>query len=95
MMDIFDVKISPKALKNLKKVPLFIALKLQAWIDNIGHKGLNETRKTLGYHDEPLQGKRKGQRSIRLNKSYRAIYIINGNKEIKFIDVLDVNKHEY
>ena len=38
--------------------------------------GLRETRKIKGYHDEPLQGDRKGQRSIRLNKAYRAFYIV-------------------
>ena len=32
--------------------------------------------KANGYKDESLKGKRKGQRSIRLNKSYRLIYEI-------------------
>lgn len=46
-------------------------------------------------HDEPLKGKRQGQRSIRLNKAYRAIYIINKEGVIHFVEVEEVNKHEY
>lgn len=52
-------------------------------------------RKRPGYHDEPLKGKRLGQRSIRLNKAYRAIYEIDTTGTIHFIEVIEVNKHEY
>ena len=38
-----------------------------AWIEDVGHRGLSEVRKLPGYHDEPLHGVRKGQRSIRLS----------------------------
>lgn len=95
MKEIFDVKISKKAIKDLKKIPMSVAIKLQAWIDNIGHIGLNEVRKISGYHDEPLQGKRYGQRSIRLSKVYRAIYVIEKNNVSKLVEILEVNKHEY
>jgi len=94
MKDIFDVKISEKANKGLKKVPLYIALKLQAWVDAVGHKGLSEVRKIPGYHDEPLKGKRKNQRSIRLNIAYRAIYMIREDV-LQFVEIQEVNKHEY
>lgn len=95
MNAIFDVKVSAKAKKDLKKVPLAIALKFQGWVDAVGHSGLNEVRKIPGYHDEPLKGKRKGQRSIRLNIAYRAIYTINKSGTINFVEVQEVNKHEY
>lgn len=95
MKDIFNVKLSRSALKDLKKVPLPIAIKLQAWIDDVGHRGLSEVKKIPGYHDESLKGKRIGQRSIRLNRSYRAIYIIAQDKTIHFVEILEVNKHEY
>lgn len=95
MKDIFAVKLSRNALKQLRKVPLHIAIKLQAWIDDVGHRGLNEVRKIPGYHDEPLKGERLGQRSIRLSRSYRAIYIIDTSNIIHFADILEVNKYEY
>lgn len=95
MNDIFDVKLSAKAKKDLKKVPLAIALKLQMWVDAVGHRGLREVRKIPGYHDEPLKGKRKEQRSIRLNIAYRAIYIINKASRINFVEIREVNKHAY
>ena len=95
MHDIFDVVMTTQAKKDLKRVPLFIAMKLQAWVDAVGHRGLFEVRKVPGYHDEPLKGKRKGQRSIRLNIAYRAIYTVNESGIIHFVEIQEVNKHEY
>lgn len=79
--------------KDLKKLPLHIIEKLKMWAKTVNNHGIAEARKCKGYHDEPLQGNRKGQRSIRLSKSYRAIYI-EDTKIIK-ITVIEVNKHEY
>lgn len=95
MKDIFNVKLSTTAKKDLKKIPLPILLKLEAWIEDVGNRGLSEVRKTPGYHDEPLKGKRKGQRSIRLSIAYRAIYIINQEGVVNFVEIKEVNKHEY
>ena len=80
--------------KTLKKVPLHVVIKLQKWVDDVEEIGLAEVMKVKSYHDEPCKGKRKGQRSIRLSKSYRAFYeIIKGR--IQFVEVQEVNKHEY
>ncbi len=57
---------------------------------------MREVRKISGYHDEPLKGKqRNGQRSIRLSKRYRAIYMIDEANTIHFIKIIEVNKHDY
>jgi len=61
----------------------------------VGDEGLAEVRKIAGYHDEPLKGKRKGQRSIRLNIAYRAIYVINEENVLQFVEIIEVNKHDY
>ena len=61
----------------------------------VNKAGLEETRKRPGWHDEPLLGERKGQRSIRLNKQWRAIYIIKSNGTIEFVEVTEVMPHEY
>lgn len=95
MTDIFNVRLSGKANKDLKKVPLPIAIKLGAWIEDVGQRGLAEVRKISSYHDEPLKGKRKGQRSIRLNIAYRAIYIIDKAGVVSFVEIQEVNKHDY
>lgn len=89
-----DVRLSKRAQKDLRLLPLSIAKRLRYWVENIAVQGLYETRKIPGYHDEPLQGARKGQRSIRLNRSYRAIYEIQCDGE-EFILVIEVNKHDY
>ena len=52
-------------------------------------------RKLPGYHDEPLKGERAGQRSIRLSRAYRAIYIVASTGAVEFISVEEVTKHVY
>lgn len=94
-MDIFSVQLSKKAEKDLIEVPLYISEKLQLWIDLIENEGLRAARKIKSFHDEPLKGNRTGQRSVRLNKAYRAFYIENTKKSIEFVEVLEVNKHDY
>jgi len=70
-------------------------LKLRGWIESVGSQGLSKVRKTPEFHDEPLEGKRKGQRSIRLSNAYRAIYIIGQDGKISFVEIYEVNKHDY
>lgn len=91
---ITQVVLHKNAVKELEYLPDFIIDKLEMWVSTIEKIGLEETRKIPGYHDEPLKGKRKGQRSIRLNRSYRAIYIVR-EERVLFIEVIEVNKHDY
>jgi toxin HigB-1 len=79
--------------KELERVPEPIRIKVILWVGFIETLGLREVRKRPGYHDEPLKGDRKGQRSVRLNQAYRLIYReVDGHLEIL---LLEVNKHEY
>ena len=94
-MDIYTVIVSPKAKDELKKIPSYIARKLGSWIVAVSHDGLFEVRKIKGYHDEPLKGNRVGQRSIRLNIAYRAIYEIKKDGTTELVSVEEVNKHDY
>jgi len=93
--DIYKVTISAVAIKQLQKTPLYIKERLYKWVEQVKLLGLSETRKTKSYHDEPLKGERAGQRSIRLNKAYRAIYSIQEDGTIKFAAIREVNKHDY
>ncbi len=94
-MEFYAVELSIKAKRDLKKVPKYIINKLIGWTQHITEFGLSETKKIPGYHDEPLKGRRKNQRSIRLSKAYRAIYEIDKSETIHFIEIIEVNKHEY
>lgn len=94
-MDIFAVILSEKAERNLKKVPSYIVVNLYEWIEAVSHDGILEVRKIPGYHDEPLKGQRKGQRSIRLSKAYRAIYETGKSGKMEVIEIVEVNKHDY
>jgi len=88
------VNLDKKVRKKILKLPHNVTVQLTKWTEDVEHRGVEEVRKIPGYHDEPLKGKRKHQRSIRLTRSYRAIYEIK-KQEIKFIQVKEVNKHEY
>lgn len=89
--------LSTGAEKDLKKVPKNLVVKLALWVKHVNNEGITQVRKIKGYHDEPLKGDRKGQRSIRLNQAYRAIYTEydNGKINLNYIEVDEVNKHEY
>lgn len=93
--DIHKVTISALAIKQLQKTPLYIKDKLYNWIERVKLLGIFEVRKIKSYHDEPLKGDRVGQRSIRLNKAYRAIYSIQEDSTVKFAVIKEVNKHDY
>ncbi|MBC7532458.1 MAG: hypothetical protein H7318_12855 [Oligoflexus sp.] len=86
------VKISKKAQKQLLKLPSYIVDNFYFWKMSVETFGMSETRKTKGWNDHPLKGDRKGQRSVYLNDSYRAIYI-EATGEI--IEVIEVMNHRY
>lgn len=95
MTDIFDIELTKNAQKDLKNLPVFIIEKFFHWVKLVKQEGLRKARTVKGFHDEPLKGKRKGQRSVRLNGSYRAIYVEKLNSSIEFIEVQEVNNHDY
>jgi proteic killer suppression protein len=89
------VSISDTALKQLRKLPIHIVDKLYLWKRSVEDVGLEHVRKIPGYNDEKLVGRRLGQRSIRLNRGYRAIYEVLSDGRISFVEIVEVNKHEY
>ena len=89
------VRISQVAKKQLRKVPAQVVKKFRTWVISVESEGLEKVREIPGYHDEPLRGRRKGQRSIRLNRAYRAIYKITKEGALELVNVEEVNKHDY
>ena len=81
--------------KQLSKIPDLIAQKFHIWVALVEESGIQEVRKHKGFRDEQLRGKRQGQRSIRLNRAYRAIYVEHEAGELEFAEALEVNKHEH
>lgn len=79
--------------KQLARVPDFIRKKVIFWIFLVETNGLSEVMKSPGFHDEPLKGDRKGQRSVRMNKAYRLIYHVIQDRI--HIELLEVHKHDY
>lgn len=81
--------------KQLKKLPRNIVAAYYSWVRTVEIDGIRKTRTLPGYHDEPLKGNRKGQRSVCLNKAYRVIYEETEPGNVILIGVQEVNKHEY
>lgn len=95
MSEISTVVWTKKVAKQIDRLPDFIQRKFYAWVTAVKLAGLRAVRERPGFHDEPLKFDRKGQRSVRLNRSYRAIYIEGRDKHLEMIEVIEVNKHEY
>lgn len=91
----YKVEFSKFTAKRIPKLPLPIQEALLTWKDAVENEGLIEVRKVKGYHDEPLKGARRGQRSVRLNRSYRVIYEETPDGETIIVGVIEVNKHDY
>lgn len=91
----YPVVLGKKVEQELEYLPSYIVNKFRGWIKFVELYGIREARLIKSFHDEPLKGKRKGQRSIRLNRAYRAIYIELINNEVEIIEVVEVHKHDY
>ena len=87
------VKASKRFENDLSKLPDYLRDKAILWIELLETLGMREIRKRSGFHDEALKGKRRGERSVRLSRSYRLIYNeLDGGREIL---LLEITKHEY
>ncbi|MFP5492370.1 MAG: type II toxin-antitoxin system RelE family toxin [Bacteriovoracia bacterium] len=84
-----------KVEKQLRKLPDYIKIKVLDWAKSVEEFGMPLVRRSSGLHDEPLRGARRGQRSIRLNRSWRLIYEEKENGEITLIEVREINHHDY
>lgn len=79
--------------KQIRRVPETIRKRVRSWLFAVESQGIWEVMKSPGFHDEPLKGDRRGQRSVRMNKAYRLIYRIIENRI--HIELLEVHKHDY
>jgi proteic killer suppression protein len=89
------VLLEKKVKQEMDLMPSFIQNKFRGWVQFVELYGIREARLIKSFHDEPLKGKRLGQRSIRLNRSYRAIYVELSDNKIEIIKVIEVHKHDY
>jgi toxin HigB-1 len=93
MEPVTRVEITKFAQKQLRRLPAHIVDALRTWAVTVERIGIREARRLPGLHDELLRGNRAGQRSVRLNRAYRAIY--EETIEGVLVTVVEVNKHDY
>ncbi|MCJ8276626.1 MAG: hypothetical protein HRT44_00035 [Bdellovibrionales bacterium] len=94
MKTTFDLSAIEKLLKNPKKLPKNIKESFLDWVLFVQYNGLNVAQKTKRFKDHALKGERKGQRSVYLNKQWRAIYEVN-NGILTIIIVKEITPHDY
>ena len=81
--------------KQFEKLPYHVQMTASVWLRTVREEGLDSAKKRKGYRDKKLKGNRAGQRSIRLNRSYRLIYEEKNDGTIHLITLLEAHKHEY
>jgi proteic killer suppression protein len=87
------IRFSKRAEKQFKKAPVHIQERVAFWIEKMERLGRLLIRlQYKSFRDEPLQGDRKGQRSIRLNKQWRLIY---EEQTHEIIEVQEITPHDY
>lgn len=79
--------------KVLKKTPVEIRRNYLAWKRIVELEGPQGLRVIKGFHDEALKGEWAGFRSSRLNRQWRVIYKIDGEKLVVY--VVEINPHKY
>ena len=95
VMKTYRVEIEKFAQKQFRRLPAHIQKALRTWSAFIEDHGTGAMRRIPGYHDEPLRGNRQGQRSSRLSRGYRVIYVESEAGEITIVCVQEVSKHDY
>ena len=89
------VLISRNALKHLKKIPRHILIKFDLWVEIIETDGYEAMKMIKGFKDHALVGKRIGQRSCYLSRSWRVIYHLDHSTGSVQVEVLEVHNHDY
>jgi len=79
--------------KTCSKLPINVVKKYELWKNIIFRHGPEKLKEFPGFHDEKLQGVRKGQRSSRLSLHYRVVYTVERN--IVTVFVLEITPHDY
>ena len=90
------VVLAPAVERGLADLPRQVRRRLLAWMDVVVTEGIMRARAVRGFRDEALLGKLKGLRSIRLSRSYRAIYRValgQGGRSCVYVE--KVTKHVY
>jgi len=79
--------------KTIRRLPPWIVKEYETWKDLVYRHGPEILRQFPGYHDEQLRGEKQGQRSSRLSRQYRVIYVIN--RDVITVYVLEITPHRY
>ncbi|MBD8086893.1 type II toxin-antitoxin system RelE/ParE family toxin [Limosilactobacillus sp. c11Ua_112_M] len=80
---VFEQKFSKKLPQSIQR----IALRKLIMIDNA--ENINDLRIPPANHLEQLSGDREGQYSIRINSQFRICFTVQGQNNIKDVEIVD------
>ena len=89
------VRETKRAVRSLSRAPQVVRVNYLLWRGQVEESGLEAVREVPGYHDEPLQGKLRDVRSVRLGRSYRLFYRIVSIETLETVVIEEVNRHDY
>jgi mRNA-degrading endonuclease RelE of RelBE toxin-antitoxin system len=77
----------------LPRLPESVLKRYEKWKDIVRLSGPQGLRAIKGFHDEALEGERRGQRSSRLGQQFRVIYEVSRQEVVVY--VVELTAHDY
>ena len=79
--------------KQITNAPIEVQKRYEKWKDIVQISGPAGLKQIRGFRDEALRGEWLGFRSSRLNKQYRVIYRVEGERFM--VQVVEITSHDY
>ena len=79
--------------KQITNAPIEVQKRYEKWKDIVQISGSAGLKQIRGFRDEALRGEWLDFRSSRLNKQYRVIYRIEGERFM--VQVVEITSHDY
>jgi proteic killer suppression protein len=84
-----------RAAKALRQAPENVQIAFSVWKEEVQQAGISAARANPLWHDHPLKGNKAGRRSVYLDYSWRAEYVIDKATGAITVEVMEVHNHEY
>ncbi|MEY3901061.1 MAG: hypothetical protein RL189_367 [Pseudomonadota bacterium] len=84
-----------RAAKALRQASNRAQSAFSAWKDEVQLAGISAARANPIWHDHPLKGAKAGRRSVYLDYSWRAEYVIDRETGTVTVEVMEIQNHEY
>jgi hypothetical protein len=84
-----------RAAKALRQAPTNVQVAFSLWKEEVQLAGISAARANSLWHDHPLKGSKGGRRSVYLDYSWRAEYVVDKATGQITVEVMEVHNHDY